>query len=165
MTTVELNSEQTHSASRTLWFVNMIIAGLGLLDALYLTFIKLSSSTAAFCKPGGGCDVVNSSPYSEFFGIPIAVMGAAAYIALLTLLLFENWKPDAKGTVLLLQLGVSLVGVLYSAYLTYLELAVIHAICPYCVGSAIAMTMFFLITVYRLVKYEPSEENLEALGG
>jgi uncharacterized membrane protein len=159
MTTVELNSEQTHSASRTLWFVNIIIAGLGLLDALYLTFIKLSSSTAAFCKPGGGCDVVNSSPYSEFFGIPIAVMGAAAYIALLALLLF------AKGTVLLLQLGVSLVGVLYSAYLTYLELAVIHAICPYCVGSAIAMTMFFLITVYRLVKYEPSEENLEALGG
>ena len=165
MATIEIESKQTHITGRGLWFTNFVIASLGLLDALYLTYIKLNSSTAAFCKPGGGCDVVNSSPYSEFFGIPVAVLGAGAYLILLLLLFVEYHKPNLQYAFLLLQFGVSLVGVLFSAYLTYLELAVIHAICPYCVGSAIAITIFFLITIYRLVKYEPSEENLEALGG
>jgi uncharacterized membrane protein len=64
-------------------------------------------------------------------------------------------------TALLVQFGLALIGVLYSAYLTYLELAVIHAICPYCVVSAVVLTILLIISSFRLVKYEPYEDNLD----
>ena len=46
--------------------------------------------------------------------------------------------------------GVSLVGVLYSAYLTYLELFVIYAICRWCVASAVIMAVFFILSILNL---------------
>jgi uncharacterized membrane protein len=144
-----------------LWIVNLILALIGLGDSIYLTFVKIGSSTPAFCAPGGGCDVVNSSPYSEIFGIPIAILGAGAYLVLFVALLLERRSDEWKSNSLLLQLGVSLIGLVYSAYLTYLEIAVIKAICPYCVVSAVVITLYFLITVYRLVKFQTDYDNLE----
>lgn len=40
-----------------------------------------------------------------------------------------------------------MVGVLYSAYLTYLELFVIHEICPWCVASALVMVALFVLAI------------------
>jgi hypothetical protein len=55
---------------------------------------------------------------------------------------------------LLAVFGLGLVGVIYSAYLTYLEIAVIHAICPYCVASAVLITGVLLVSIARLVIVE-----------
>ncbi len=149
------------SALKSLWYINFILALIGLVDALYLTYIKLGSTTPAFCAPGGGCDVVNTSPYSEIFGIPIAVLGAGAYIILIAGLILENRNITWQSNSLLIQMGVSLVGALYSAYLTYLEIVVIKAICPYCVISAVVITAYFLITVFRLVKFQTDYDKLQ----
>ena len=71
----------------------LVVTIIGLVDALYLTYIKLSNTTAG-CLPGvGNCEVVNTSVYSQVFGIPIAIFGALAYIALLAILLFEDRLP------------------------------------------------------------------------
>jgi len=127
------------------------LAVLGAADAVYLTWIKLSLAQAAFCAPGGGCDTVNNSPYSEMAGIPISVFGLGVYLALAVLLALEDRWEFTQTYGRLTVFGLSLTGVLYSAYLTYLELFVIHAICPYCVVSAVLLTLIFGLAVMRLV--------------
>ncbi len=124
---------------------------IGLLDSIYLTWIKLSD-TEAICTGVGACDVVNTSEYSTFAGLPIALFGAAAYIAFLFLLLYENRSEWLQENGPLVLFGLSLIGFLYSLYLTYIELFVIFAICPYCVVSAIIMTLIFILAWFRLRK-------------
>lgn len=127
------------------------LALLGAADAIYLTWIKLSHAQAAFCAPGGGCDTVNTSPYSEMAGIPISVFGLGMYLVLAALLALEDRCEFGQTYGRLAVFGLSLTGVLYSAYLTYLELFVIHAICPYCVISAVLITLIFALAVVRLM--------------
>lgn len=122
---------------------------IGFLDSVYLTWIKLSNQEAV-CSGVGGCEKVNTSAYSEIAGIPIALLGAGAYVIILILFIVENrsrfWEENSP----LYIFGVSLIGVLYSGYLTYIEIAIIHAICPYCVLSAITILIIFVISIYRL---------------
>jgi uncharacterized membrane protein len=94
----------------------------------------------------------------NFMGIPIALLGAGMYLVLIGLLWLENRGGFWNQYGLMAMLGISLAGVLYSAYLTYIEIAVLHAICPYCVISAITISIFFLVTVFRLVKYQPYDD-------
>ncbi len=141
---------------RTARIFTIILAGIGLADALYLTWIKLSN-TAAACLPGlGNCEAVNTSRYSEIMGVPVALLGAVAYIAILAVLLLEHQNTFLAENGVLLQFGISLAGVLYSAYLTYLEIAVIRAICPYCVVSAGMLTGIFVLTALRLFRNQGS---------
>jgi uncharacterized membrane protein len=128
---------------------------IGLVDSLYLTWIKLSHREA-LCLPGiGDCETVNSSRYSAVFGIPIALLGALAYLAIIALVLLEDRQvlslPIGKEFSKMAVFGLSLVGVLYSVYLTYIEIAVLHAICPYCVISALAILAVFVLSLARLV--------------
>jgi uncharacterized membrane protein len=128
----------------------MSLAILGTIDAVYLTYIKIAHERALFCEAGGGCDVVNSSPYSELFGVPISLLGLGAYLAILAVLVLETrWAvADTYGP--LTVFGLALTGSLYSAYLTYLELFVIHAVCPYCVVSAVLITGLLILAIMRL---------------
>lgn len=136
---------------QTLRLAIYITSFIGLLDSLYLTWVKLTHRVA-FCGTYGGCETVSSSSYSSILGIPIALFGAGAYFVILVLLFLETkglfWRENSP----ILVFGITLVGVLYSIYLTYIEVAVIHAICPYCVVSAIAMLILFLLSILRLVR-------------
>ena len=126
----------------------IFLAVIGLLDAIYLTWIKISAQ--GVCIIGGGCEIVNTSQYSSIAGIPIAVLGAGAYLVMLAILLLEprNSFFDLNGPMLVL--GILLAGVLYSAYLTYLEIYVIHAICEFCVLSATIMVIMLVLSAFRL---------------
>jgi uncharacterized membrane protein len=127
----------------------LALSVVGLLDAIYLTWIKLSDANL-ICTGVGGCDVVNTSEYSLLAGLPIALFGAIAYVIFIILLLYESryeWILENGPLVLF---GLSLFGFLYSVYLTYIELFVIFAICPYCVLSAIIMTMILALAWIRL---------------
>ncbi|MBG7609379.1 MAG: vitamin K epoxide reductase family protein [Anaerolineae bacterium] len=123
---------------------------IGLVDSIYLAWLKFANATAA-CGNIGDCESVNSSPYAEVFGIPIALFGAGAYILMLILLMLEFsnefWRANASLGIF----GISLVGVLYSAYLTYVEIAILHAICPYCVLSAIVLVALLILSIKHLV--------------
>ncbi len=126
------------------------IAGIvGFLDALYLTLIKLTK-TPLYCTPGlGDCHTVNATRWSELWGIPIAALGAAAYAVIILILILGKRIDWANRYQNLLLFGVSFTGFLYSMYLTYLELFVIHAICQWCLLSAIAMTVIMIATITR----------------
>jgi uncharacterized membrane protein len=129
-----------------------LLASLGLIDAIYLTFIKFANNRA-FCLQGvGDCYGVNTSVYSEIHGIPISILGAGAYLTILVLLYLERKSEFFESNTSIIIFGVTLVGVLYSLYLTYIEVAVLRAICPFCVISATVMILLFIISTARLLK-------------
>lgn len=130
----------------------LVLALIGLIDSLYLTWIKISH-TEALCLPGiGNCDIVNNSRYAEIMGIPVAALGASAYLTIL-LVLGIGWRyPSGKEFANLALFGLTLAGTGYSGYLTYLEFAIIKAICPFCLLSAIVMGLLFIIATARLFK-------------
>jgi uncharacterized membrane protein len=143
---------------------SILLAVLGLLDSIYLVWVKYTG-TYALCGPIGNCESVNSSQYSEIFGIPISLLGAGAYAIIIVLLLLENrgqfWAEFGS----MIVFGMSLVGVLYSIYLTYIEIAVLKAICPYCVISAIILFILLFLSGIRLsISLGESDEPSEYLG-
>jgi len=135
--------------------ISLIIALVGMIDSAYLTWIKITH-TEAYCIGGiGNCSTVNSSRYSEIRGFPIALLGLLAYLAIAGILLLETRHRFFKDNGTMLVFGFSLIGTLYSAYLSYLEAAVIRAWCPYCVVSAIAVTLIFTLSIVRLARHQP----------
>ncbi len=134
---------------RYLWLTSLIAAIVGLVDSIYLTWIKLADKTAA-CSNIGDCEAVNNSQYSEIGGIPIALLGAGAFLLILILLVLEQRWPEQTVNMRLGIFGLSLTGTLYSGYLTYLEIAVLRAICPFCVVSAIAIFVILTAGLVRL---------------
>ena len=131
----------------------IVVSVIGIGISIYMTIFKLTSNDA-MCLGNGGCSVVNASRYSEINGIPVAVFGLAGYFAIMAALLLEPRLKFFKENGNLLAFGMSLTGVLFTAYLTYLEIYVIKAICPFCVASAIAISLVFILTLIRLVRSE-----------
>jgi uncharacterized membrane protein len=137
----------THS----LYWATLIVAILGAADALYLLIYKLTGNNR-MCLGNGGCHDVNFSSYSEIGGIPVSLFGLCAYLAILCILVLEKRLKFAQTNGPLAIFGISLGGVVFSAYLTYLEFYVIFAVCPFCVISAITVTLLFILAIIRLVK-------------
>ena len=131
------------------WGLSAGFAFLGLLDSVYLTWIKLANA-AYTCSNIGDCETVNNSSYSVVGGIPIAALGAVAYAVILLMLLLDR-RPSGRSEPLRFGVfGLSLAGTLYSAYLTYVEVAILKAICPFCVASAVIMTALLVLSILRL---------------
>jgi uncharacterized membrane protein len=108
----------------------------------YLTWVHFAELQPFCVGGGGGCERVQSSPYAKLGGVPVAIVGLAGYLAVLASLAL----PERSVTAFL-----ALVGAGFSAYLTYLELAVIDAVCQWCVASAVIMTALAVASVARLV--------------
>jgi uncharacterized membrane protein len=134
-----------------LFWASVLVTILGTLDALYLLIFKLTGNSH-MCLGNGGCHDVNFSSYSEIYGIPVSVFGLSAFIAILCILILEGRLKIAKENGPLAIFGISLGGVIFTAYLTYLEIYVIRAICPFCVASAIFIIFLFILAIIRLVK-------------
>jgi len=132
-------------------WASMILAVIGLLDSAYLFIYKISKNNA-MCLGSGDCSTVNASRFSEIKGIPVSILGFIAYLAIIILLFVEIRKLYSSENSNLMVFGISLVGVLFSAYLTYIEFYVIHAVCPFCVLSAVVITLIFIISIIKLVK-------------
>ena len=136
----------------------MVGSAIGLIDALYLTWMKITNNPRMCIQGLGDCFTVNTSKYSEIAGIPVAVLGAAAYLFLFLILLNENRTDFLKTNSVLFVFGITLAGTLFSGYLTYIELFILKQICPFCVVSAITMLILLVISIIRLIKYQP--ENI-----
>jgi uncharacterized membrane protein len=134
---------------RSTWLPSIILALIGLGDSVYLTYVKVTDQLA-LCGNLGDCESVNNSVYSEIGGVPIALLGAGAYLAILAALYVQRKYAQWYETAVLVVFGLSLVGVIYSAYLTYIEIAVLRAICPYCVVSAIVLLALLGISIADL---------------
>ena len=95
---------------------------------------------------GGGCHTVQQSEYSELAGIPVAVLGLVAYATLLVAAILPGPLGRALG------LFTAVVGVGFSAWLTYAELVLIDAVCAWCVSSAVLITLALILTAWRAAR-------------
>jgi uncharacterized membrane protein len=132
--------------------IRLGVSIVGFIDAVYLSIIKLTHSET-LCMPGiGDCWTVNNSRYSEWNGIPISFFGIAAYVSIILIAtMLQKYSLFEKyGNFLIF--GISTIGIIFSAYLTYLQFAVIRAICPFCIFSAITMTIVFIISLVIILK-------------
>jgi uncharacterized membrane protein len=144
----------------------MIVAALalaGIFIALYLTLHKLGYLGELVCAVGA-CDVVNASRWATFMSFPVAAWGVGYYVATFMVAMLglrERWLDSMLIARALLFLGVS--GFLFSAWLTYLELFVIHAICQWCVVSAVLATAIFVVSVLEYRDLKNSHEDRREL--
>ena len=125
------------------------LAVIGLIDTIYLSYVKIAHAEV-FCGESRACDTVNTSLYSEIGGIPIAYLGLVANLIILVLLILESCGDFWQQYSPVIVFGMTLAGVLYSLYLTYIEIAVLRAICPYCVVNAVVMVLLFVVSLIRL---------------
>jgi uncharacterized membrane protein len=125
-----------------------VFALLGLGVAAYLTYVEVTTADAV-CGPIGDCNTVQNSPYAKAFGVlPIGILGAAGYIAILLAWVLKRYGSGQLANLVPLGLfGMSLFGTLYSVYLTYLELFVIEAVCMWCLSSAVIITLLMLFSL------------------
>lgn len=127
---------------RGLRFVLGALAVAGILISCYLTWTHFMGVAPVCISGSGGCETVQSSRYAAILGVPVAALGVVAYAALL----FSAPLRGEGG--IYLGVLISLVGTLFSAYLTYLELFVIHALCQWCLASAALMVAALLCAAY-----------------
>ena len=133
-------SKQFHS-----WLIP-VLALIGIGVAGYLSYVEFNQ-VEAVCGPIGSCNTVQQSSYATLFGIiPIGFLGLFAYLSVMVLWLIGLmksyvWKKRADTALWI----VTLIGTLFSIYLTFLEPFVIGATCMWCLTSAVVMTILFLL--------------------
>jgi uncharacterized membrane protein len=142
-----------HSRKAALLYgVAALVSLAGLADSIYLTVEHISGRSVK-CTIVSGCSEVLSSPYANVRGIPLALIGAAAYFSAFSLATLAAFDYKLAGT--LLTLLVSLM-FLTTLWLLYLQAFVIGHFCQFCLLSAIITTILtVLVAITRTVKHDP----------
>jgi uncharacterized membrane protein len=148
MTTVQVASARDVSVDRRLRIAIAVLSVIGIGIAGYLTYVHYEG-LKVLCLSSGGCETVQSSRYAKLDGIPVTVLGLIGYVGILGSLAIRGDAGRMAG------FGLALIGFLFSLYLTYRELFTINAICQWCVGSAVVMTLLAILTAWRVLRYEP----------
>jgi uncharacterized membrane protein len=119
----------------------------GLLVSVYLYLYKIGRIGTLACG-SGACEAVQTSQWSRFLGVEVALIGIVGYALLLAVALvgLQPALAGRRGPVIALT-TLAGGGVLFTAYLTYLELFVIHAVCRWCVGSAAIITSILVLAL------------------
>ena len=121
----------------------------GLVVATYLSTVELQGELP-YCGPLHGCETVALSEYSRIAGIPVAVFGVLLSLSLLTLAL--AWIRSGRLALLAAHYALSLVGVVFEVYFTYLEVVVIGAMCVWCVTYGLSLVARFAIALWIWVR-------------
>ena len=131
-----------------MWIALLSLGGAFL--ALYLVAGNLGWTGPVQCG-AGDCGTVQASRYAWIGPVPVSAIGLGGYLALLVLALLGLQPAFARSRLLAgLLFGGALAGLLFSAYLTYLEAAVIKAWCQYCVASAVLIAVIFVAALPEL---------------
>ena len=141
----------------TLTRVIIFLAIVGSLVASYLIYLHYSPSDSSFCNINEqlNCDVVNKSPYSEFLGVPVAIIGLAGYLAFIVIgtcfLTGYDWskihnklRPKHLNWLLMV---FAIIGIAFSLYLAYIEEFVLHTWCIMCIASLLIITSLLVLTI------------------
>jgi uncharacterized membrane protein len=122
-----------------------LVALVGLFVATYLAFYKAGIIGTLACG-SGECETVQMSRWATFLGLPVAAWGVAFYAVVFAVAFAGTLERFAESRALnMTLLALTTWGVLFSAWLTYLELFVIHAICRWCVVSAVLAVILFVL--------------------
>ena len=125
-------------SDRALRLAVAVVAAAGLGVAVYLTWVHYHPE-ALVCTRGGGCETVQRSHYAVLLGVPIAIYGVALWALVLTLVAWDT--PTARALVA----AVALVAVVFSAYLVIVQIAVIDAICVWCLANDVVLVPAFAV--------------------
>ena len=125
-----------------------VLAAAGAAIAGYLTWVHYSGHEP-LCLASGACERVQSSDYADVVGVPVALLGLIGYVAIVASLAIGG--ETGRMVTALLALG----GLGFSAYLTYVELFEIEAVCQWCVASAVIMTLIAGLSVARAWRAPP----------
>lgn len=124
-----------------------IVAICGIIDAAYLVYHHYNAEPV----PCGGefdCETVLNSIYADIGGIPLAAFGLAAYFAAFALAVLAAFGNRKLWTLFGIQTTLMF---LFTLRLIYLQYAVIHAWCQYCLLSAAITTTLFILYLASLL--------------
>ena len=123
-----------------------LVALAGTAVAGYLTYVHYRPD-ALICTSSGGCETVQESSYAELVGIPVALLGLLAYLAVLALIL---WDTEAARTAVA---AIALGGAAFAVYLVALQAFVIDAWCVWClVNDLLLVPLLAILAVWRVMR-------------
>lgn len=129
-----------------------LLSLVGFLISLYLWLHAIGVVGELKCGTGS-CEVVQASTYARIAGVPVAFFGVVGYVALVVTAL-AGLQPSFLGrrgpSVLLFAMATA--GLLFTAYLTYLEAFVIEAWCRWCLGSAVIIALVWVVATLGLLR-------------
>jgi uncharacterized membrane protein len=125
--------------TRRLDVAALALAAVGAAIAAYLTWTHYAD-VAPLCVTGG-CEIVQRSDYATLAGIPVALLGLLHYLTLGTLVLLRQWT---------FAVALAIVGFLFAMYLLVVQVAVIDAVCNWCVGNDVVATLLAVVLVLRV---------------
>ena len=123
---------------------------IGIAIAAYLTYVHYAH-TAPICTTGG-CETVQKSKYAELGGVPVALLGLVAYVVLLALASVRGIEAATAGVF------VAVIGVAFSGYLLWAQLGPIDAICQWCLGNDLTITVVAALYVVRMLTESPKQK-------
>ena len=126
----------------------LCLAGIGI--AGYLTYVHYAGLQPV-CGISHGCETVQTSRYAGLLGVPVALLGLISYIAVFISLRLRGDRPLLAGY------SLTVIAFAFSVYLTYREVFTIHAICSWCVSSAIVFTLLAAVGAPRILRMEGSQ--------
>jgi uncharacterized membrane protein len=134
--------------------ISMVLCVLGILVAGYMSWAELTGNETVCADAGNiDCAAVQESAYAQTLGFPVAVMGMLGFFAILAVLVLEDQVTLLAAYGRTLVFAMSLFGVMFQSYLTYIEAAVLEKWCQWCVSSYIIITLLLVIGVYRLSRF------------
>jgi uncharacterized membrane protein len=134
--------------------ISGVLGIVGLAISIYLTIVHYEEHLLVCTVGGGGCETVQTSKFATIGPIPIALLGIGMYATILGLIVARRYRPEWAFAATTAIFGITLAGVLYEIYLTYVEIWVIDAICPWCVTFAIVTFLIMVVEgwhVWQLV--------------
>jgi uncharacterized membrane protein len=125
------------------------VLGFGI--AGYLTYVHYDDSVLV-CSASGGCHTVQESDYATIGPIPVAMLGLGMFLTLMVLSLGRvlRWTIISADTATMISWGITLSALFYYAYLVYVELFVLEAICQWCVATTALTVAIFIVESFRL---------------
>ncbi len=139
------------TVNRLLQWGVLTVAFVGMGVSAYLSFVHFTG-LPVYCEGSGGCHTVQSSEYADLVGVPVALLGFILYSSI-----FLAGAAMIRGVGLVAEFapfavfGLALSGVLFSGYLTWLELYRIYAICQWCVASACLLAVIFALATAEII--------------
>ncbi len=136
----------------------LALAGLGI--STYLTITHFVGTQILVCSESGivNCAKVTTSPQSEFFGVPVAVLGLVFYIAMTLMVTPPAWNSMSR-RVHIARAAMIVVGMAFALYLVSAELLIIGNICLWCTGVHVITFVLFVLIVTSLGKVLRSLPN------
>jgi len=131
-----------------------VLALAGVAVTAYLVYARYTGTRLA-CTTGG-CETVQHSKYAKLAGIPVAVLGLVAYVAVLLTSLSARVAAAALGA------AIAFAGLAFAVYLIVIQVAVIDAICQWCLASDGILFLLALVCAERLRRLTQAPAEREA---